>query len=79
MSATITAWQLTAEQRVDTISRVTQSITNLAFARGISLSLEQASKAATAAEKTAHTTAQVESRTTTGSRPVLESLEAYAR
>ena len=72
-------WQLTAEQRANTVSRVTESIINLAFARVVSLSVEDARAAAAAAEKTAYTTAQVESRTTTGIRPPLESLQAYAR
>mmetsp|Transcript_20566 Transcript_20566/g.61901 ORF Transcript_20566/g.61901 Transcript_20566/m.61901 type:complete len:518 (+) Transcript_20566:140-1693(+) len=72
-------WQLTAEQRASTVRRVTDSITNVAFSRGVSLSLEDAHRGATAAEKTAYTTAQVESRTTTGTRPAVESLQAYAR
>lgn len=72
-------WALTPEQRAITVERITASITNLAFARGVVLSLEDARKAAATAEKTAHTVAQVESRTTTGSRPESESLAAYTR
>ncbi len=72
-------WSLMPERRAITVERITASITNLAFARGVVLSLEDARKAAATAEKTAHTTAQVESRTTTGSRPEAESLQAYTR
>ena len=78
-AAAAAQWQLTTEQRAITVGRVSDSITNLAFARGISLSLEEARRAAAATEKTAYTTALVESRTTTGTRPALESLQAYAR
>lgn len=72
-------WELTAEQRAITVHRITASITNLAFARGVVLSLDAARKAAATAEKKAHTVAQVESRTTTGARPGAESLAAYTR
>lgn len=72
-------WELTPEQRAITVERITASITNLAFARGVVLSLEDARKAAATAEKRAHTVAQVESRTTTGARPEAESLAAYTR
>ncbi len=78
-AAAAAQWLLTSKQRSITVGRVTDSITNLAFARGVSLSLEEARRAAAATEKTAYTTALVESRTTTGTRPALESLQAYAR
>lgn len=72
-------WELTAEQRAVTVERITASISNLAFAQGVALSLGDARKAAATAEKKAHTVAQVESRTTTGARPEAESLAAYIR
>jgi hypothetical protein len=72
-------WELTADQRAVTVERITASITNLAFARGVSLPLDYARQAASKAEKKAYTVAQVESRTTTGVRPEAESLAAYTR
>jgi hypothetical protein len=72
-------WELSADQRAVTVERITASITNLAFARGVSLPLDYARQAASKAEKKAYTVAQVESRTTTGVRPESESLAAYTR
>ena len=72
-------WALDAASREETISRLTANIASLAFAKGVSVALEDARSAAVAAEKRAYTVAGVESRTTTGHRPQSESLRAYTR
>ena len=72
-------WSLDAACREETISRLTANIASLAFAKGVSIALEDARSAAVTAEKRAYTVAGVESRTTTGYRPRSESLRAYTR
>ncbi len=73
------AWALSDEQRAETITRITQSIANLAFSQGRSIDDAEAQETATQVEKRAYTVAQVESRTTTGIRPHSDSLKAYTR
>ena len=72
-------WALDAASREETISRLTANIASLAFAKGVSVALEDARSAAVTAEKRAYNVAGVESRTTTGYRPQSESLRAYTR
>ena len=72
-------WSLSDEQRAETVARITQSIANLAFSQGTSIDDAEAQHLAKIAEKKAYTVAQVESRTTTGSRPLSDSLKAYTR
>ena len=72
-------WALSDEQRAETITRVTQSIANLAFSQGTSIDDVEAHRTATIIEKKAYAVAQVESRTTTGIRPHSDSLKAYTR
>ncbi len=79
MASTDGAWALDAASREETISRLTANIASLAFAKGVSVALEDARSAAISAEKRAYNVAGVESRTTTGYRPQSESLRAYTR
>ena len=72
-------WALSDEQRAETITRITQSIANLAFSQGTRIDDIEAHRTATIVEKKAYTVAQVESRTTTGIRPHSDSLKAYTR
>jgi len=72
-------WALSDEQRAETVTRITQSIANLAFSQGRSIDDTEAQQTATLIEKKAYTVAQVESRTTTGVRPHPDSLKAYTR
>ena len=72
-------WALSDEQRAETVTRITQSIANLAFSQGRSIDDAEAQQAATQVERKAYTVAQVESRTTTGIRPHSDSLKAYTR
>ncbi len=73
------AWALSDGQRAETVTRITQSIANLAFSQGWSIDDAEAQETATQVEKKAYTVAQVESRTTTGIRPHSDSLKAYTR
>ena len=72
-------WELARAQRDEVISRLAANIASLAFAQGVSMPLEDAQRAAEAAEKKSYTVACVESRTTSGQRPAAESLRAYTR
>lgn len=72
-------WSLDQATRDATVSRLAANLVSMAFARGARLDAADAAAAASAAERKAHTTAQVESRTTTGVRPHAETLRAYAR
>ena len=72
-------WALSDEQRAETVSRITQSIANLAFSQGTSIDDIEAGRLASVMEKKAYTVAQVESRTTTGIRPHSDSLKAYMK
>ena len=73
------AWALSDEQRAETVTRITQSIANLAFSQGRSIDDAESQEKATQVEKKAYTVAQVESRTTNGVRPHSDSLKAYTR
>ena len=68
-------WALTEAQRQETVSRVRDSISGLAFFRGAKLPDAEVAAAAEAAEKKAYTVARVEARTTTGVRPHHETLK----
>lgn len=72
-------WQLSDEQRQETIARVTANIASLAFFRGKTITGDVSASTAEAIEKKAYTVARVEARTTTGVRPHAETLEAYTR
>lgn len=62
-----------------TAARLASSLVALSFARGAALDPKSAAATAAAAERKAYTTACVEARTTTGTRPAAETLRAYAR
>lgn len=72
-------WSLSGAQRADTVQRVKWNIASVAFFRGVEIPEAEAEAMAAAAERKAYTVAQVESRTTTGHRPAVDSLKAYAR
>ena len=72
-------WALSDEQRAETVTRITQSIANLAFSQGRNIDDAEAQETANKVEKKAYTVAHVESRTTTGIRPHSDSLKAYTR
>jgi Ran GTPase-activating protein (RanGAP) involved in mRNA processing and transport len=72
-------WALSDAQRAETVARVRANISSLAFFRGAPIGEAAAAAAAAAAERRAYTTARVEARTTTGSRPHHETLKAYVR
>jgi len=72
-------WQLSTAQRADTVARVAQSLTAMAFHSGGRVSDDEAQRLATEFEKKAYTVARVEARTTTGVRPHAETLAAYTR
>ena len=77
--ATDDSWSLDDAVRQSTVARLASSLVALAFERGAPLDTASARDAATAAERKAYTTARVEARTTTGTRPAAETLRAYAR
>jgi large subunit ribosomal protein L31/Ran GTPase-activating protein 1 len=86
MAATTTAdsseqlWQLTDQQRADTVDRLAANLASLAFFRDRQpLSAPAALDAARDIERRAYTAAQVSARTTTGHRPRAETTSAYAR
>ena len=72
-------WALDQATRDATVARLAKNLVSLAFARGTALDDAASLEKAKAAERRAYTTAQVESRTTTGVRPHAETLRAYAR
>jgi large subunit ribosomal protein L31/Ran GTPase-activating protein 1 len=72
-------WALSDAQRAETVARVRANISSLAFFRAAPIGEAAAAAAAAAAERRAYTTARVEARTTTGSRPHHETLKAYVR
>lgn len=72
-------WSLDQATREATVSRLSANLVSMAFARGAALDVAAAQDKAKNAERRAYTTAQVESRTTTGVRPHAETLRAYAR
>jgi hypothetical protein len=72
-------WSLDQAQRDESVKRVTASIQNMAFTKGLPISDEDSHNAAVAFERKAYTAAQVASTTTTGDRPHSESTSAYAR
>jgi Ran GTPase-activating protein (RanGAP) involved in mRNA processing and transport len=74
------SWQLTEQQRADTVSRLAANLASLAFFRDRQpLGDGAALDAARDIERRAYTAAQVSARTTTGHRPRAETTSAYAR
>ena len=78
-AATADDWSLEQPTREATVSRLAANLVSMAFACGAALDVAEAQDKARNAERRAYTTAQVESRTTTGVRPHAETLRAYAR
>ena len=78
-AATADDWSLDQPTREATVSRLAANLVSMAFACGVALDVAEAQDKARNAERRAYTTAQVESRTTTGVRPHAETLRAYAR
>ena len=72
-------WGRSPDQRQDTVDRIADNIINLAFNRGNRIDVSTARRTAVVLEKKAYATAQVESKTTTGARPVAETEQAYVR
>ncbi len=69
-------WQLSAEQRADTIARIKASMASMYFFQGGNIGQIQDLRAiAEMIEKKAYTVAQVEAKTTTGVRPHHETLK----
>ena len=73
------SWELSSDQRKNTVTRVAANIASLTFSRGQQISDADAHRAAETAEKEAYNVAQVEAQTTTGYRPHSETYEAYTR
>lgn len=73
------SWKLSPEQRADTVERITASLANMHFFSGQPHADADLRSLAKTIESRAHTTATVESKTTTGHRPKNETLKAYAR
>lgn len=67
-------WELTETQRADTVARVANNISSMAFFSGRPLDDDTARAAAITVEKKAYTVARVEARTTTGVRCVGQGL-----
>lgn len=76
---TVEEWSLSDSQRQETVSRMANNISALAFFRGTPIPDDAVQAAAAAVEKKAYTVARVEARTTTGVRPHHETLKAYIR
>lgn len=72
-------WPVSDAQRQSTVARAKANILSVAFFSGQQVDEAQAEALAVTAEKKAYTAACVASRTTTGERPAVESLQAYAR
>ena len=79
MAASDGEWALSAEQREDTIIRVSQNLASMTFFAGGSIPDSEARRLAAEFEKKAYTVARVEARTTTGMRPHAETFAAYTR
>jgi Ran GTPase-activating protein 1 len=79
MASSADDWSLDQPTREATVSRLSANLVSMAFARSAALDIAEALEKARSAERRAYTTAQVESRTTTGVRPHAETLRAYAR
>ena len=72
-------WALDQEQRHETIRRTAENIFALAYSQQKAVTDREAAEAAKSVEEKAYTVARIESQTTTGQRPVDESLKAYTR
>lgn len=72
-------WALSDSQRQETVRRLAQNVSAMAFFRGAPIADDAVAAAAAAIEKKAYTVARVEARTTTGVRPHHETLKAYIR
>jgi Ran GTPase-activating protein 1 len=79
MASTTADWSLDQATREATVARLSANLVSMAFARGAVLDVADVLEKSKTAERRAYTTAQVESRTTTGVRPHAETLRAYAR
>ena len=79
MASSSDDWALDQPTRDATVARLSANLVSMAFARGAALDVAAAIEKSKSAERRAYTTAQVESRTTTGVRPHAETLRAYAR
>ena len=79
MASSADDWSLDQPTREATVARLSANLVSMAFARGAALDVAAALEKSKTAERRAYTTAQVESRTTTGVRPYAETLRAYAR
>ena len=73
------SWSLSTSVREETVKRVTSNLIAMMFAEGGSPDEAQVAKTAASIERKAYTVAQVESTTTTGTRPPEEVLKAYTR
>ncbi len=78
-AASSNEWQLSVEQREDTIARLAKNLASMTFFSGGSIPDSEALRLAKDFEKKAYTVARVEARTTTGVRPQAETFYAYAR
>jgi hypothetical protein len=67
-SMTVEEWSLTDAQRQETVGRVANNISAMAFFRGTPIPDDAVQAASAAVEKKAYTVARVEARTTTGIR-----------
>jgi WPP domain len=72
-------WELSQEQRQETVQRLANNIAALLFAKDLKIKSDEAAAAAEAVERKAYTVARVEACTTTGVRPHAETLQAYTR
>ena len=76
---TETEWQLTDEQRADTVVRIRETMATMTFFSGREESMDgncyDLDVVAPLIEKKAYTVAKVEARTTTGMRPHHETLK----
>lgn len=61
-------WALSDSQRQETVRRLAQNVSAMAFFRGAPIADDAVAAAAAAIEKKAYTVARVEARTTTGVR-----------
>lgn len=69
------AWSLPAEQRADTVARVRASLAGMTFFRGSPLPDADLESVAAKLEASAYETARVQGTTTTGNRPLAETLQ----
>ena len=73
------AWQLSPDQRKETVRRTAENLFALAYCHKKPISDKYAREVAEDIEEKACTVARIESQTTTGYRPADESERAYTR